>query len=108
MNPIRDHLQAMTRRHFFRTGALGLGAAALSSLGARAAKATGGIPGFAAAAWADTSVGAKQAAAVVTAASAFFIWFFLSRLERLAERLRNMHANCCDARNASRWCDFHG
>jgi len=32
MNPIHDHLSAMTRRHFFRRGALGLGTAALASL----------------------------------------------------------------------------
>jgi Protein of unknown function (DUF1501) len=32
MNPIHDHLSAMTRRHFFRQGALGLGTAALASL----------------------------------------------------------------------------
>jgi Protein of unknown function (DUF1501) len=32
MNPIHDHLSAMTRRHFFRQGALGLGTAALGSL----------------------------------------------------------------------------
>jgi hypothetical protein len=32
MNSVRDHLLALTRRHFFRRGALGLGAAALASL----------------------------------------------------------------------------
>jgi len=32
MNPIRDHLTTLTRRHFFRQGALGLGTAALASL----------------------------------------------------------------------------
>ena len=32
MNPFDEHAQAMTRRHFFRQGALGLGTAALASL----------------------------------------------------------------------------
>src|SRR5215475_949313 len=32
MNTIHDHISAMTRRHFFRRGALGLGTAALASL----------------------------------------------------------------------------
>ncbi len=32
MDPVREHLAAMTRRHFFRRGALGLGTAALASL----------------------------------------------------------------------------
>ncbi len=39
MNPIRDHLVTMTRRHFFRRGALGLGTAALASLLPRAVAA---------------------------------------------------------------------
>src|SRR4051794_14342280 len=49
MNPIHDHLQTLTRRHFFRRGALGLGSAALASLlpsQAQAATATGGLPGL--------------------------------------------------------------
>jgi len=32
MDPIRERLETLTRRHFFRKGALGLGAAALASL----------------------------------------------------------------------------
>jgi hypothetical protein len=48
MNPIHQHLQAMTRRHFFAKGALGLGTAALASLlperRASAMVETGGIP----------------------------------------------------------------
>jgi hypothetical protein len=32
MRPVHDHVLAMTRRHFFRKGALGLGTAALASL----------------------------------------------------------------------------
>ena len=32
MNPIEQHFQAVTRRHFFKHGALGLGTAALASL----------------------------------------------------------------------------
>jgi hypothetical protein len=32
MDPLHDHMLAMTRRHFFRKGALGLGTAALASL----------------------------------------------------------------------------
>ena len=51
MNPIHEHLQAMTRRHFFGHTALGLGSAALASLlpsGLRAGetkvKASGGLP----------------------------------------------------------------
>lgn len=35
MNPVRDTLEQMTRRHFFGRGAMGLGAAALASLDAR-------------------------------------------------------------------------
>jgi hypothetical protein len=52
MNPIHEHLQAMTRRHFFGRSALGLGAAALTSLlpnrlgAALPAPATGGLPGL--------------------------------------------------------------
>jgi hypothetical protein len=52
MDPMHDHLQSITRRHFFRRGALGLGTAALASLlparlaGAEAAPATGGLPGL--------------------------------------------------------------
>jgi uncharacterized protein (DUF1501 family) len=54
MDPIHDHGLAMTRRHFFRQGALGLGTAALSSLlpgqllAAPAAPqaAPGGLPGL--------------------------------------------------------------
>jgi hypothetical protein len=51
VNPIRDHLQTLTRRHFFARGALGLGTAALASLmperlfAAPAATPTGGLPG---------------------------------------------------------------
>ncbi|HTU89377.1 MAG TPA: DUF1501 domain-containing protein [Gemmataceae bacterium] len=47
MNPIRDHIQTLTRRHFFGRTALGLGAAALATLieqRAGAAAATGGLP----------------------------------------------------------------
>ncbi len=45
MNPIHEHLQAITRRHFFRRGALGLGAAALATmLPDRSPAATGGLP----------------------------------------------------------------
>src|ERR1700674_2813185 len=47
MTPLHDHALAMTRRHFYRKGALGLGAAALTSLlPAHAAeqKAVGGLP----------------------------------------------------------------
>src|SRR6478609_8295917 len=48
MNPIHQHLQAMTRRHFFAKGALGLGTAALASIlpdrRASAMVETGGIP----------------------------------------------------------------
>ncbi len=49
MNFFHDHLQALTRRHFFRQGALGLGAAALATLlpgRAAAHTATGGLPGL--------------------------------------------------------------
>src|SRR6516225_8225894 len=52
MNPIHEHMQAMTRRHFFGRSALGLGAAALASLlpsragAAEATSPTGGLPGL--------------------------------------------------------------
>jgi hypothetical protein len=52
MHPIHEHLQAMTRRHFFGRSALGLGTAALASLlpprlaAAAPAPATGGLPGL--------------------------------------------------------------
>jgi hypothetical protein len=47
MDPIRQHLQSITRRHFFGRTALGLGTAALASLTAertKAATVTGGLP----------------------------------------------------------------
>lgn len=51
MDPIRQHFQAMTRRHFFAQGALGLGVPALASLlpGGQppAAAALPGLPHFA-------------------------------------------------------------
>jgi hypothetical protein len=50
MDPIRDHEQTITRRHFFRQGAFGLGGAALASLlPGRAAADAGalGAPHFA-------------------------------------------------------------
>jgi hypothetical protein len=53
MNPIYEHMQTMTRRHFFGRAALGLGTAALASLvpanlraGETKAKAVGGLPGL--------------------------------------------------------------
>jgi len=52
MDPIQERLITMTRRHFFRKGALGLGGAALASLlpfrsaGAGTARRIGGIPGL--------------------------------------------------------------
>jgi hypothetical protein len=46
MDPVREHLQTMTRRHFFRTGAMGLGTAALTSLMADRASASGGLQGL--------------------------------------------------------------
>jgi len=54
MDPVKQYLQAETRRHFFKRGAVGLGAAALSSLmpgGLPAASmtqtsSTGGLPGL--------------------------------------------------------------
>ena len=52
MNPIHEHVRAVTRRHFFNRSALGLGTAALASLlperSLRAATAgTSGVPHFA-------------------------------------------------------------
>jgi len=50
MNPIEQHLTDLTRRHFFRKGAMGLGAAALSSIGvsaganAASSEQVGGLP----------------------------------------------------------------
>jgi hypothetical protein len=49
MNPIDEHIQTLTRRYFFGRTALGLGTAALASLTgqrARAATASGGLPGL--------------------------------------------------------------
>jgi hypothetical protein len=47
MNPINEHLQTLTRRHFFQRGALGLGTAALASLMPNNVIAnTGGLPGL--------------------------------------------------------------
>src|SRR3954470_18024152 len=44
MNPLQEYAQAMTRRHFFGRGALGLGTAALATLlPHRAAAATTGL-----------------------------------------------------------------
>jgi hypothetical protein len=45
MNPIDEHGLGMTRRHFFKAGALGLGTAALTSLSANAAPMPG-LPHF--------------------------------------------------------------
>lgn len=41
MDPVREHLQAVSRRHFFRQGAMGLGTAALGSLLPNAPHAAG-------------------------------------------------------------------
>src|SRR5262245_41021486 len=49
MNPFHEFRQALTRRHFFRQGALGLGTAALSTLlpqRGRADTLTGGLAGL--------------------------------------------------------------
>jgi hypothetical protein len=54
MNPLHDRITALTRRHFFRRGALGLGTAALATLLPNSAaaspqssqNATGGLPGL--------------------------------------------------------------
>tara|TARA_R110002111_G_scaffold261826_1_gene335782 strand:+ start:47435 stop:48910 length:1476 start_codon:yes stop_codon:yes gene_type:complete len=55
MNPIQEHISQITRRHFFKTGGLGLGTAALASLesgnqlthaASSEANATGGLPGI--------------------------------------------------------------
>jgi hypothetical protein len=51
MNPLQEHVQLLTRRHFFGRTALGLGTAALASLLPRPAAAaetspTGGLPGL--------------------------------------------------------------
>ncbi len=53
MNPINEHFENLTRRHFFRQGATGLGGAALASLmnpspvkAAPQLSATGGLPGL--------------------------------------------------------------
>src|SRR5262252_5538961 len=49
MDPIREQLQAVTRRHFFKAGAMGLGTAALASLMPERLGANpqaGGLPGL--------------------------------------------------------------
>ncbi len=53
MNPFQEHLQALTRRHFFGRAAMGLGTAALAALlpprlsaGETKVKASGGLPGL--------------------------------------------------------------
>ena len=49
MNPIQEHMSAMTRRHFFKAGALGLGTAALASMSPKvqaAPRVEGGITGL--------------------------------------------------------------
>jgi hypothetical protein len=46
MNPIDEGRLLLTRRELFRRGALGLGGAALGSLLARDAEASGGLPGL--------------------------------------------------------------
>src|SRR5207253_10463098 len=49
MNPFDEHKLAMTRRHFFQAGALGLGTAALTTLlpGAAPANPQADLPHFA-------------------------------------------------------------
>jgi hypothetical protein len=47
MDPLRDHIQLMTRRHFFSRFSYGLGVAALASLQTDSARGTsGGLPGL--------------------------------------------------------------
>ncbi len=49
MDPVREHLRGMTRRHFFRDGAMGLGAAALATLSSGESSARpseSGLPGL--------------------------------------------------------------
>src|SRR5439155_7812722 len=50
MHPICDHMETLTRRHFFKRGVLGLGTAALAYLTANQASAqtarAGGLPGL--------------------------------------------------------------
>ncbi len=53
MTPFQQYMQAVSRRHFFKQGTLGLGSAALASLlpeqllaSVGTAKATGGLPGL--------------------------------------------------------------
>src|SRR5438874_4713604 len=50
MEPIQDHLETLTRRHFFGRSALGLGTAALTALlpprSGAAEAATDGLPGL--------------------------------------------------------------
>ncbi|NOY43436.1 MAG: DUF1501 domain-containing protein [Planctomycetes bacterium] len=47
MDPVEQHIQTETRRHFFKRGALGLGSAALTSmLPGSASAATAGLPGL--------------------------------------------------------------
>src|SRR6476469_9830608 len=46
MDLFHEHRLAMTRRHFFKAGAMGLGTAALASLLANDASAEGGLPGI--------------------------------------------------------------
>src|SRR5690348_18052133 len=46
MDPVREHIQLITRRHFFRAGAMGLGGAALATLMSQEANAGSGLPGL--------------------------------------------------------------
>ena len=51
MHPVEERIQAITRRHFFGSTAMGLGTAALSSLlpgqtASAAPGARGGLPGL--------------------------------------------------------------